>query len=238
MDTGASVSSVATAPTAEPGRVIALVLAAGASTRFGSDKRQARLPDGRSLLEAVVSAYLDVFDEVWVLTRPGDAYAPAVCAALGVPCRVCDDAAQGLGHTVAAGLRMLVALPEDAAPVQAALIALADMPWVQANTLRRLRARFNATGAVVLPRHGDALGHPRLLPRAVWPGLLGVRAGEHGGGERGGDGEGEGEGEHGGERLRGDRGARSLIDWSSAEQVDVDDAGVLRDADTPADLAR
>ena len=208
------------------GRVIALVLAAGASSRFGSDKRQARLPDGRSLLEAVVATQREVFDEVWVLTRPGDAYAPAVVAASAasaaasdgrVRCVVCDDAADGQGHTVAAGLRLLMALPDEGRPVRGALIALADMPWVQADTLRALRARFDATDRVVLPRHGEALGHPRLLSRAVWGALLG---------------------EQGGSGLKGDRGARVLIDWSAAEQVAVDDVGVLRDADTPADLAR
>ena len=214
------------------GRVIALVLAAGASSRFGSDKRQARLPDGRSLLEAVVATQREVFDEVWVLTRPGDAYAPAVVAASAasaasavsaaasdgrVRCVVCDDAADGQGHTVATGLRLLMAMPDEGRPVRGALIALADMPWVQADTLRALRARFNATDRVVLPRHGEALGHPRLLPRAVWGALLG---------------------EQGGSGLKGDRGARVLIDWSAAEQVAVDDVGVLRDADTPADLAR
>lgn len=225
----APASAAAKASAGASGRVIVLVLAAGASTRFGSDKRQARLPDGRSLLEAVVATQREVFDEVWVLTRPGDAYAPAVCAALGVPCHVCDEAEQGQGHTVAAGLRMLLALPDGAMPVRGALMALADMPWVQADTLRLLRARFDATGAVVLPRHGGALGHPRLLPRSVWPALLG----ERGVGQVGGQAVGE-RGEH----LRGDRGARALIDWSAAEQVDVDDTGVLRDADTPADLAR
>ena len=214
------------------GRVIALVLAAGASSRFGSDKRQARLPDGRSLLEAVVATQREVFDEVWVLTRPGDAYAPAVVAASAasaasavsaaasdgrVRCVVCDDAADGQGHTVATGLRLLMAMPDEGRPVRGALIALADMPWVQADTLRALRARFDATDRVVLPRHGEALGHPRLLPRAVWGALLG---------------------EQGGSGLQGDRGARVLIDWAAAEQVAVDDVGVLRDADTPADLAR
>lgn len=210
-------------------RVVVLVLAAGASTRFGSDKRQALLPDGRSLLEAVVATHREVFDEVWVLTRPGpageaDAFAQAVCEAHGARCVSCADAALGQGHTLAAGLRMLLALPGGAAsvaPVAGALVALADMPWVRADTLQRLSERFEATGRVVVPRCGDALGHPRLLPRAVWPALLGDAVPASTQGPAG---------------LRGDRGAQALLDWSAAEQVEVDDAGVLRDADTPADL--
>ncbi len=210
-------------------RVVVLVLAAGASTRFGSDKRQALLPDGRSLLEAVVATHREVFDEVWVLTRPGpageaDAFAQAVCEAHGARCVRCADAALGQGHTLAAGLRMLLALPcgeDSVAPVAGALVALADMPWVRADTLQRLRERFEVTGNIVVPRCGGALGHPRLLPRAVWPALLGDAVPAPA---------------HGPAGLRGDRGAQALLDWSTAEQVEVDDTGVLRDADTPADL--
>lgn len=210
-------------------RVVVLVLAAGASSRFGSDKRQALLPDGRSLLEAVVATHREVFDEVWVLTRPGsageaDGFAQAVCDAQGARCVSCAGAALGQGHTLAAGLRMLLALPcgaASAAPVAGALVALADMPWVCADTLQRLRERFEATGRIVVPRCGGALGHPRLLPRAVWPALLGDVVPAPAQGPVG---------------LRGDRGAQAMLDWSAAEQVEVDDPGVLRDADTPADL--
>lgn len=199
-------------------RLVVLVLAAGASTRFGSDKRQALLPDGRSLLTTVVATHCEVFDEVWVLARPGadgqaDAFTQAVCAGHGARCVVCADAALGQGHTLAAGLRLLQA--EAGQAVAAALVALADMPWLRADTLRTLRARFDATGRVVVPRCGDALGHPRVLPRSVWPALLGDATG-----------------------LRGDRGAQALLDWSAAEQVVVDDLGVLHDADTPADVLR
>lgn len=222
-------------------RVVVLVLAAGASSRFGSDKRQARLPDGRTLLDTVVATHREVFDEVWVLSRPGpdggpDLFAQAVCDAHGARCVPCADAALGQGHTLAAGLRLLQAeagttaggaansvagsvAGSEAAPVAAALVSLADMPWVRADTLRRLRDRFEATGRIVLPRCGEALGHPRVLPRDVWPALLGDATG--GAATPG---------------LRGDRGAQALLDWATAEQVAVDDNGVLRDADTPGDL--
>ncbi len=207
-----------------------LILAAGMATRFGSDKRQASLPDGRSLLEAVVATHRKVFDDVWVLTRPSshghDAFAQAVSEAHGAHCMACDDAALGQGHTLAQGLKALTALMAlpghgaDARPVDAALVSLADMPWVQADTLRRLLDRFASTGKVVVPRCGEAIGHPRLLPRSVWPHLLGKHS------------------EHTGKGLHGDHGARHLLDWHTAEQVSVDDTGVLRDIDTPDDLIR
>jgi CTP:molybdopterin cytidylyltransferase MocA len=38
--------------------------------------------------------------------------------------------------------------------------------------------------------------------------------------------------------LRGDQGARHVIDWSQARQVAVDDLGILVDIDQAQDLAR
>jgi molybdenum cofactor cytidylyltransferase len=209
---------VTATPTPRPPRVVALILAAGASTRFGSDKRQALLPDGQSVLEAVLFTHRQVLDEIWVLTRPGDAFGQRMSEAHGARQVACGEAMLGQGHTLATGLKMLTTLHANTANannVDAALVSLADMPWVQAQTLQSLIKRFATTGRVVLPRHGKTLGHPRLLPRAVWPLLLGKL---------------------GGEGLEGDRGAQSLLNWSAAEQVPVNDPGVLRDVDTPADI--
>jgi len=38
--------------------------------------------------------------------------------------------------------------------------------------------------------------------------------------------------------LDGDEGARRLIDPAKLIRIETDDAGILRDVDTPADLAR
>ena len=87
-------------------RVVALLLAAGRGRRFGSDKRLARLPDGRGLLAASAERALQVFAEVHVLLRDEDD-----AQALGLPdaCRIirCSDADQGMGHSLAAGVRGL-----------------------------------------------------------------------------------------------------------------------------------
>ncbi len=188
-----------------PPRIAVLVLAAGRSTRFGSDKRQALLPSGQRMLPAVLSTLKGVFDDVCVLSRAGDAFATQACAASGCQQLSCEDADLGMGHTLAQGLRGLMPRPD----IDAALVALADMPAVQPDTLRALAAAAAESPLPVVPRHLGRLGHPRILPRATWPSLL---------------------------HARGDEGARHLIDWSAARVVDVDDAGVLIDVDTPGDL--
>lgn len=192
--------------------VVALVLAAGRARRFGSDKRQARLPDGRSLLQAVLQTQLQACDAVIALLRPDDDWGQALCAEWGVETRVVPQADEGMGRTLATGLSAL--LTDEARGVggqrfDAALVVLADMPAVQVDTVRALIDAFQRQGLPACPWHGGRPGHPRLLPRDRLPDLL---------------------------DLSGDEGARHRLDWSRACRVEVPDAGVLIDVDTPADL--
>lgn len=188
-------------------RVVALVLAAGRARRFGSDKRQARLSDGRSLLQAVLQTQREACDDVHALLRPDDAWGQALCAELGVGWLAVADADHGIGRTLVAGLRALMA--DEGARCDAALVVLADMPAVRPDTVQALIDAFGREGRPAWPWHAGQPGHPRLLPRATWPALL---------------------------DLSGDEGARHRLDWSRATRVDVTDEGVLLDIDTPKDL--
>lgn len=220
-------------------RVVALVLAAGRARRFGSDKRQACLSDGRSLLQAVLQTQREACDDVRALLREDDAWGQALCAELGVGWLAVADADQGMGRTLAAGLQSLVAgeeageeavegihshgnlhagvgVPSGASDAEclasrfdAALVVLADMPAVQPATVHALIEAFQREGRPAWPWHAGQPGHPRLLPRANWPALL---------------------------DLSGDEGARHRLDWSQATRVDVPDGGILLDIDTPGDL--
>lgn len=201
---------------AHAGPVAALILAAGESRRFGSDKRQALLPSGQSMLAAVIQTHRTVFESLWVVTPEDDAFAQVLCLEFGALQLICRDSAQGMARSLAAGL----AHAQQQTALQAVLVSLADMPAVQPDTLRSLVARFMSTGAMVVPRYVGSVGraeeaqrwgNPRVLPRAYWSGLL---------------------------NRTGDQGAGSALDWSGAERVDVQDRGVIWDADTPLELAR
>jgi molybdenum cofactor cytidylyltransferase len=94
---------------------------------------------------------------------------------------------------------------------QAAAVLLADMPWIARDTLRRLVAMARPD-RIVLPVFEGQRGHPVIIGRRFWPALL---------------------------QLQGDQGAKAVI-AAHPDDVDVlecDDAGVLRDADTPQALA-
>lgn len=152
-------------------RVVALVLAAGQGTRFGSDKRRAGLSDGRSLLQHSVERALQVFDEVRVVLRAGET-APL----LGLPaaCRVVHSphAGLGMGHSLAAGAASLV--DSDA---EAVAIVLGDMPWLEPATLRELAALAGAE-TIVQPQCEGRNGHPVLFGRVFWPELAQLSADE------------------------------------------------------------
>jgi molybdenum cofactor cytidylyltransferase len=94
-------------------------------------------------------------------------------------------------------------------PAAAAWLWPVDHPAVSAATLRQL---IDALGDadVARPCHGGRGGHPPLVARALWS-RLAACAGEPGG-------------------------ARGILRAARAVAVEVDDPGVVRDVDTPADL--
>ncbi|MFJ4348058.1 NTP transferase domain-containing protein [Pseudomonas sp. NPDC089401] len=144
--------------------VVALVLAAGRGTRFGSDKRRATLADGRSLLAHSVARARAVFGDVRVVLRTGER---AEDFGLADDCRVIvsPEAASGMGHSLAAGAGSLLD-----SPAQAVAILLGDMPWIASATLQQL-SEAAGVSTIVLPRHAGQQGHPVLFGRDFWPAL-------------------------------------------------------------------
>lgn len=160
---------------AEMSQVVALVLAAGSARRYGSDKRQVRLPDGRSLLASSVANARSIFADVRVVLRPEDDAAsfglPADCAIVRS-----TRSDQGMAHSLAAGVADL-----QSGDVITVAVLLGDMPRINGNTLRKL-TRHSTADTIVLPCHAGRRGHPVLFGRQFWPQLRALR-GDTGGRE-------------------------------------------------------
>lgn len=92
------------------------------------------------------------------------------------------------------------------------MIALADMPYIRASSLQAVRDALMGGAALVAPYFRTRRGHP-----------VGI-AGRFGAELR---------------AASGDEGAKKLLDTHAAElvKIPVGDPGVIRDVDTPADLA-
>lgn len=103
----------------------------------------------------------------------------------------------------------LAAAPDDV-PV---LVIPADMPFVAAATVAAVAAHAATTGTVVIPVHDGRRGHPIALPARLREGLLAR------------------------DPSISLKAALAALDAPIA-LVDVADAGILHDVDTPADLSR
>ena len=129
----------------------AVVLAAGAASRFGAPKQRLLLP---AVLDALAAAPVD------------DVVVVAGAHALDVAARTvqCPEWERGPGASLRCGL---AALAEDA---EAALVVLADGPALAPAAVARVAERWRATGApIVAASYGGVRGHPLLLARAAWP---------------------------------------------------------------------
>lgn len=143
----------------------ALVMAAGASRRFGSDKR--RYDDGSgALLRRTLNHVLALDVPTCVALRAGDE--PDTPELLGealhaVTVLYVEDADRGLGHSIARCFQT----PPD---WDGALIFLADMPNVAPSTAQHLLQHFDA-GRIQAPTYDDRRGHPVLFPRTFFGAL-------------------------------------------------------------------
>lgn len=145
--------------------VVALVLAAGRSRRFGSDKRRARLPGGGMLLAATLKTICPHFAETRVVLGVEDNPVD-----LGIPedvgTIVVAEADQGMGASLAAGIQ---ALSYDSEALAVAVV-LGDMPWLSGDTLASLCSRASDQ-VIVRPFYRRQGGHPVLFGRCFWGSL-------------------------------------------------------------------
>ena len=153
----------------ERARVAAVVLAAGSSMRMGRNKLLLDL-GGESMVRRAVRAAVGAgVDQVVVVLGHDE---PLVRAELaGLPCTpvVNPDHAQGAGTSVRTGVRQVAAVAD------ALVVVLADMPYVTAEMIATLVARYRETRAPLVASHYGAIqAPPTLYDRALFEELLSI----------------------------------------------------------------
>ena len=130
--------------------IAAVVLAAGASTRFGSPKQRLLLAP---VLERVRASSVD---DVVVVLGAHEVETAERCVR-------CGDWEAGPGASLRCGL---AALPPE---VEAAVVVLADGPDLAPAAIDRVVAAWRKTGGEVLAAsYGGERSHPVLLARSAW----------------------------------------------------------------------
>jgi CTP:molybdopterin cytidylyltransferase MocA len=172
-----------------------LLLAAGAGRRYGGPK--ALVPDWLTGAVAVLREGGCAAVTVVLGAAVDDVVVPD-----GVAVVVAKDWAEGMGASLRAGIARL-----GAADDLVALVHLVDLPDVAADVVRRLLADPVEESTLRRAAYGGVPGHPVLLGRAHWPGVVAS--------------------------ATGDRGARSYLSTHPTTLVECADLATGRDVDRP-----
>ena len=201
--------------------VIGIILAAGKSTRFGSDKRRSMLPNGCSVLEQTIKNASAAVDQCIIVLRAKDQqFAEDLSRQIDDPSVkffLAQDSAAGMAHSLA---NIVGQLPT----CDGAMIFLGDMPYLESVTIKKLLAVFEArkkdapiiVPTIVTEGNGGALetipGHPVIFSSVYFQELT---------------------------QLTGDNGAKPIITAHKDRvvKITVEDRGVLKDVDRPSDIS-
>ena len=183
-------------------KVGAIVLAAGFSNRFGSLKLSAELNNGSTVFEQTLQRIRASVPEYKVITRPEIAHQ---LNSVETKLNIFHDAEKGMGSTIAFSIGLI----DD---WDACLICLADMPFIQEDTYRKLATELTSEN-IVSPFYEQQAGNPMGFGRKFFPELT---------------------------QLSGDSGGKPIVQAHKASvvRVRIKEPTILYDIDTPQDLDR
>lgn len=192
-------------------RIVGVLLAAGAGARFGGAKLLAPLPAashgasaGTPIGVAAAMHLMAALNDVVIVVRPRDFALEHALAGTGGRVVVCDRASEGMGASLACGVR-------EAGIADGYVIALADMPWIAPASVSAVADAIKSGAEIAATTYRGERGHPVGFAKPYFNVLI---------------------------SLTGDEGARTVVaarKWA-LQTVEVDDPGVVRDVDRPADL--
>jgi CTP:molybdopterin cytidylyltransferase MocA len=188
--------------TERPTTVAAVVLAAGGGRRYGMPKALVEY-DGSLLVERAVRTARAVCDPVLVVlgARAVEVWRQADLD--GATVLANKDWETGMASSLRTGLEGLRGWPGR---VEAALVTLVDMPGMTPEAVARV-AGHAAPDALAVATYDGVRGHPVLLGREHWAGVI--------------------------ETLTGDEGARRYLSAHGATEVDCTGLADPTDLDVP-----
>ncbi len=183
-----------------------ILLAAGMGKRFDPTGAQNKLlqvlPGGDSVVVMSARNLASALTRMLIVVPTGSPVLTAHLTAAGYPVTKCAQAATGMAASLVHGVR--------ASPGAAGwIIALADMPFVQPATMKKLLDALAQGADIAIPSYRGRRGNPVAFSSVHLDHLL---------------------------QLSGDIGARMLLQQYPVQEVPVDDPGIHHDIDTLSDL--
>ncbi len=137
---------------------VAILLAAGAGTRFGGGKLLHPLEDGVAIAAHAARNLIAAGLPVTAVVRPGDFPLAELLEQEGCQVTICPDAGRGMGVSLAHG----VTAARDAGGW---VVALADMPRIRPATIARVVQALAAGADIAAPAYQGDRGHPVAFSR-------------------------------------------------------------------------
>ncbi len=194
---------------AGPSHVVsAVIIAAGNSSRMGAPKQLLEVDGEALLLRTFRAVAASGADPIAVVLGAGAETVRSRVPLAKALIVVNPDWPTGMASSICAGLRALERLHPG---IDAVLLTPCDLPGISGKAIAGLIGAHRSPAQIVASLYGGRLGAPAVFGRDHFPALL---------------------------ALKGDSGARSLLNSRSAHVTAVETPELGFDLDTPADVAR
>ena len=181
-----------------------ILLAAGAGSRFGGEKLLHPLEDGVAIAAHAARNLLAATPEVIAVVRWGDFPLYEMLEQEGCQVTMFQGAPRGMGASLAHGVA-------QARGADGWVIALADMPRIAPDTIKKVIAALEEGASIAAPVRKGERGHPVGFGAQLRDELL---------------------------ALDGDQGARAVMERhrEAVKLIECEDPGILLDIDRKSDL--
>lgn len=196
----------------EQGPNVGILLAAGRGARFDPTGQMNKLLaeiDGLSCITQSLSTMTNALDEVLMVVRRGGQREVLESLAHGAGAKV--EICEDASSGMGHSIAWGVAAAVRLYGARTVTIGLGDMPFVLSTTVSKLVSNCRYTHEICVPTYRGEWGNPVTFGSEHFAALG---------------------------QLKGDRGARSLINQLKPTLIEVEDPGILRDIDKPTDLVQ
>jgi len=184
--------------------IIGVLLAAGQSSRFGSNKLLHKLDNGNYIAQQSAKTLNEVFSNSIAIVNKNETKLSRIFSNCGLTSVVNEQYKFGISSSIACAMKNIN-------NAQACVIALADMPFIKVETLKKIVGKMKNEKCIIAPCHKGKRGHPVLFSRHFFAELS---------------------------QLNNDVGAKELIKNSEKHLtlIEVNDVGVIKDIDKLTDI--